>query len=299
MRGLRPFLARRLGRGRWPCRPTGTSVPGCGGVAEDRPALLAQQREQRLHRGLVLHDEPRGPGPLVQDPGQRHGHRVVPALARPVQHPDAGPPGPGAEPVEGALREAGVPLVHGRGLADDSDVAVAEPGQVLHAQRARRRPVQVGAGQPAGLGGQADQHGRPARAAQQRQPLVVQLHVHQDHRVGEPAAGDPAHRVGALLAGEQQDVVPVGAGRGGHRDGDLHHHRHVQVGAQRDHQRDDVRPGARQRAGARVRVVAQLPDAPLDPFPGGGGDGPPAAEDMAHRARRDSGEGGHPALQAL
>ncbi len=37
--------------------------------------------------------------------------------------------------------------------------------------------------------------------AQQREPFVVELHVHQDHRVGEPAAGDAAHGVGTLLAG--------------------------------------------------------------------------------------------------
>jgi hypothetical protein len=274
-------------------------------VLRHGPALLAQQGEPGVDGGLVLHDEARGAGALVEDPGQRRRHRVVAALAGAVQRPQAQLAGAGAQTVEGAFGEAGVPLVDGGRLADDSDVTVPEHRQVLQAERARRAPVQVDAGQTGGVGGQADQDGRLVSRTQQRQPLVVQFDVHQDHGVGESAAGDPADGVWPLLAGEQQDVVAVEPCRGGHGDGDLHHHRYVHVGAQRDHQGDDVRPAARQGAGARVRVVAEHPDALLDPPPGARGDGPLAAEDVAHRARRDSGvlgdlgEGDHPALPAL
>ena len=274
-------------------------------VLGDGPALPAQQGEQRLDGRLVLDDEARGLRTLVEDPGEGRGHRVVPALAGPVQQPQAQLPCPAAQPVEGAFGEAGVPFVDRGGLADDGDVAVAQPRQMLHAQRAGRPEVEVDAGQPVGVGRQTDQHRRPVGAPQQRQPFVVQLDVHHDHRVGQPAAGDSAYRVGALLAGEQQDVVPVGARGRGDGEGDLHHHRHVHVPAEWDHERDDVRPAAGQGAGTGVRVVAERADALLDPLPGGGGDGPLAAEDIAHRARGDSGvlgdlgEGDHPALQAL
>ncbi len=94
----------------------------------------------------------------------------------------------------------------------------------------------------------------------------------------------------------------MGAGRGGDRDGDLHHHGDVHVGAQRHHERDDVRPAAGERPRTGVGVVAELLDARLDPLPGGHRDGPLPAEDIAHRARgdsgvlRDLGKGDHSAL---
>lgn len=122
-----------------------------------------------------------------------------------------------------------------------------------------------------------------------RQPLVVELDVHEDDRLREAAARHAAERGRTLLAGEEQHVVAVGAGGGGDGDGDLQHHRHVHVGAQRDHQGDDPRPAAGQRPGARVGLVAELLDAGPDPLPGRAGDRPLAAEDVTHRAGRHSG----------
>ena len=58
--------------------------------------------------------------------------------------------------------------------------------------------------------------------------------------------------------------------------------------------------GARALASSRSNIIALMV-----PLPGGRGDGPLATEDIAHRARRDSGvlgdlgEGDHPALQAV
>ncbi|GHG12273.1 hypothetical protein GCM10018791_27390 [Streptomyces zaomyceticus] len=210
-------------------------------------------------------------------------------LAGPVQQPDPRPGRPVAQSAQGAFGEARVPCVDTGGLADHRDLPVPEAGQMLHAERAGRGEVEIDAAQPGGVGGQPDQDGRRTGRAQYGQPFVVELDVHQDHRLGEPAAGDPPQRRRTFLPGQQQDVVAVGTGGGGDGDRDLQHHRHVHVGAQRDHQRDDPRTAAGEGPGARVRLVAELLDAGPHPAAGGVGDGPLAAEDIAHRARRHSG----------
>jgi hypothetical protein len=192
-----------------------------------------------------------------------------------------------------AAGEPGLPLVHRRRRADQRDPAVAQPGQVLDAGRARRSEVQVDAGEPLGVGREPDQHAGPLEPAQHRHPLVVQLDVHHDDRVDQRGAGDPLQPLDPLVLGQQQHVVVVAAGRGHHGDGELHDHRHVDAGAQRDDQGHHVGPVAGQRAGPGVRVVAERLDALEHPLPGRLRDRPLAAQYVGHRARCDAGVSCH------
>ena len=147
--------------------------------------------------------------------------------------------------------------------------------------------VQVNAGQAGGLGGEADQHGGQPQGAEHRQPLVAGLHVHHDDRVHQRGARDPLQARDALLLGEQQHVVPVAAGRGDHRGGDLHEDRHVEAEAQRHDQRDDVGAAAGQGLGACLRAVAERGDAVQHAPPGLLRDRALAAQHVGDGARRD------------
>ena len=116
-------------------------------------------------------------------------------------------------------------------LADERHLAVPEPGQVLDAQPARLREVQVNAVKPGRVRGQADQHRVNAGLPDHGDALVFHADVGEDHRVRPRARRDPPDALRPLVIGQQQHVVAEPPGHRGHRDRDVHHHRHVQVPA--------------------------------------------------------------------
>ena len=139
---------------------------------------------------------------------------------------------------------------------------------------------------PAGSAGRPDQHGRLFEAAQGRDAHVVFLDVHHDHGVDHRAVGDAFEAGGALVLGQQQDVVVVGAGGRDDGGGELHDHGHVDVDAQWHDQGQDVGLGAGQGAGAAgVRVEAQVGDGGLHPGPRFRRNRAAAAQHVRHGAR--------------
>ena len=171
----------------------------------------------------------------------------------------------GQEPVG----VAGAAPVDGRRRADQRDPPVPVPGQVPQAPR-RPRPRSRGRRRrcPAGSVGRPISTDGCLSLPQRRDAQVVALDVHHDQGVDHGAVGDPFQPGRALVLGQQQHVVVVGAGGGDDRGGELHDDRHVDVHPQRHDQRQHVGLGAGQRAGAGVRVEAQLGDGGLDPGPG-------------------------------
>jgi hypothetical protein len=218
---------------------------------------------------------------------------VEAVLAGGLDADDSAPFGGGGEAGQGALGEGGLPFVDGRRRTEQGDAAVAEVGEVVHAALAGADEVQVDTGQFVGVGRDADQDRRHREFAQDRDAFVVQLDVHHHQRVDQRALRDPFEPVAALVGGEQQDVVvePPGGGDDGGRE--LHDHRDVHTGAQRDHQGEHVRSLAGQGSRAGIGPVAENAYAFLHPVPRVRGDGPLAAEDVGHRAGRHARMTGH------
>lgn len=115
---------------------------------------------------------------------------------------------------------------------------VTERGEVLDARLAGTREVQVDTGQPGGVRGEADEHGRPVQNAQQRQPPVVRLDVHDDEGVRHRALGDPVDALLPLVLREEEDIVVVLPGGGQHGGGELHDHGHMDALPEGQHEAD-------------------------------------------------------------
>jgi hypothetical protein len=253
-------------------------------VLRDVPAEPAQRLQQRRDGGLVVHDEPRQTGMIVEEPFDGVADRAVRRVAGPDERTQATSGHRGLESGRGPLRETRTALEHGGRRPEEGDLAMTEVGQVIDAHLGRGDEVEVDAGQTLGICGKTDQHGRQAEFTQHRDAAVVELDVHHDHGVDQRGPGHPAQSAGAFVVGQQQNVVIVSAGAGHHRHRELHQDRHVHVGAQRQNERDHVGPAAGQGTRAGVRVVTEDPDALLDPAPGALGDRPFAAENVRHGA---------------
>jgi hypothetical protein len=165
-----------------------------------------------------------------------------------VQEAQAALCGPSGEPREDA-GVLGVTFVDPGAVADEGDVPMARVGEMVCAQGPRGREVVVHAGQLVRVVRQADVRGLRALLPQHRDVRGVELDVHEDHAVRETARRDAPHALRAVVARDQQDVVPVTAGGRGDGDGDLRHDRAVHVAAQRHDQSDDVRAVAPGRLG--------------------------------------------------
>ena len=139
-----------------------------------------------------------------------------------------------------------------------------EPGEVSHRGPAGRLEVQVDAGEPGRVTGQADEHGRLALSTQDRQPRVLGLDVHHDHGVHHRPGGDPFDPVVVVL-GEQQHVVLERLRARDDAGDELHDHADVDVDAQRRHQREDLGALGGERAGAGVRVGSRARGRPARP----------------------------------
>ena len=244
-------------------------------------AARAQGLEHGGQRDLVVHDD----GGDVRQ-GREHlvdglDGAAVRGLAGLEDGVEAEARGLLREPAHEARGVGGPPAEHRPRGADERDLAVPEPGEVGHRGPAGRLEVQVDAGEPGGVAGQADEHGGLALPAQDGQPGVLGLDVHHDHGVDHRAGRDPLDPVVVVL-GEQQDVVLERLGARDDAGDELHDHADVDVDAQRRHEREDLGALRGERAGAGVRPVVELADGALDPGAGLGGDRSLAGERVGH-----------------
>ena len=178
-----------------------------------RPVVRSSDISRR-DDAFVLHDQPGGVRPLLKDPGERAGRRLVAAVAGAVHQVDAQGRGAVLDAAQGALGEADVPPVDPLGLADERH---RRGGRARRGARRTARPAAAKSrstqSSPAGSAGTPISTASTPVSRDGRDAIVLHADVHEDHGVGAGARGDPPYPLGALVVGQQQHVVAVAAGR--------------------------------------------------------------------------------------
>ena len=247
-------------------------------------AAGAQRLQDGGQRDLVVHDDGRHARQAGEHLVDGLDGAAVRRLAGLEHRVDAEACGLLREPAHQSRGVGGAAAQHRPRGADERDLPVPEPGEVVDRRAPDRLEVEVHAGEPGGVAWQADEHGGLPLAAQDGQPGVLRLDVHHDHGVDHRPGRDPLDAVVVILR-EQQDVVLVRPGPRDHARDELHDDADVDVDAQRRHEGQHLGALRGQRPGAGVRSVVELADGPLDAGAGLGGDGPLAGERV--------GDGGH------